>query len=136
MKKWHENREMIMVRVSATRAWRPEPGCQLHDGIVVIVGLQDVKGQVKERREQGTDHLALTLELAGLQAAQSMCPKQLFDASALPARQATLLQKLKCPYNRNLARFSAKLLLGGVIAVCGEVFPLDFDGDAHPNRHK
>ena len=103
---------------------------------MVIVGLQDVKGQVKERREQGTDHLALTLELAGLQAAQSMCPKQLFDASALPARQATLLQKLKCPYNRNLARFSAKLLLGGVIAVCGEVFPLDFDGDAHPHRHK
>ena len=102
----------------------------------MIVGLQDVKHQVKERREQGTDHLALTLELAGLQAAQSMCPKELFDESRLPVRQATLLQKLKCPYNRNLARFSATLLLGDVIVVCGEVFPLGFDGDAHPRKHK
>ena len=102
----------------------------------MVIGLQDVKHQVQERREQGTDNLALTLELAGLQAAQSMCPKELFDASTLPVRQATLLQKLECPYNRKLARFSAKLLLRGVIVVCGEVFPLDFDGDAHPNRHK
>ena len=102
----------------------------------MIIGLQVVKEQVEERREQGTDHLALTLELAGLQAAQSMCPKQLFDESALPVRQDTLVQKLPYAYNRNLARFSEKLLLSGVIVVFGEVFPLDFDGDATPRRHK
>ena len=102
----------------------------------MVIGLQDVKHQVQERREQGTDHLALTLELAGLQVVQSMCPKELFDDSALPDRQDTLLQKLPCAYNRKLARFSEKLLLSGVIVVFGEVFPLDFDGDATPRRHK
>ena len=50
--------------------------------------------------------------------------------------QDTLVQKLPYAYNRNLARFSEKLLLSGVIVVFGEVFPLDFDGDATPRKHK
>jgi hypothetical protein len=103
--------------------------------IVVIMGLQDVKGQVTERQEQGIDHLDLTLQLGGLQAFRSMYPKEDTEDGALSQREATLWQKLRCQYNRNLAQVIMHLLLSGVIIVLGEVFPLHFHGDAGQRTH-
>jgi hypothetical protein len=94
-----------------------------------------VKGQVKERQEQGIDHLDLTLQLGGLQAFRSMYPKEDTEDGALSQREATLWKKLRCQYNRNLAQVIMHLLLSGVIIVLGEVFPLHFHGDAGKRSH-
>ena len=94
--------------------------------ILLVVGLQEVKEQVKS----DTNFLDLTLELAGLRAClitktQEEC-----------VRELQITEALHCKYNRVLSQVVEKALLAGIIVVLGEVMPLGFHGDATSNGHR